>query len=387
MWTLQVCVAACALLRLAHADEEYEYGFADDAVAAFDEGVDAWPEAAAYEAAVEEMASSSKYVVIPRRTNQASAAAACKSTYGTGLATILSPADQRAALGTLNPKGATERCWIGLVKRGSAWKWADGSPVKYRGWGRGSPSGDGTCAELISDPRQEGWNDLSCTAHARCALCNRPALPPTYSRKPFYRYFKYRGIQDHFYTTNAAEIGTTTPGQVGKHGYKSEGYEGYLATSAMFGEVPLYRYWSGRDHFYTTNAAEIGTTTPGRRGRHGYTSEGVAGYCQAKPQLYTTPLYRYWNPRGTDHFYTTNWAELGRGKDGWHLEGIACYVYVPNKTAAAWYDISEYVGDYGVHAAAAGALAVLGLVGWQAYRKRRARDGYVTPGDEAEPLL
>ena len=34
----------------------------------------------------------------------------------------------------------------------------------------------------------------------------------------------------------------------------------------------------GTDHFYTTNAAEIGTTTAGQVGQHGYLSEGVACY-------------------------------------------------------------------------------------------------------------
>ena len=42
----------------------------------------------------------------------------------------------------------------------------------------------------------------------------------------------------------------------------------------------LYRYWkrSVSDHFYTTNAAEIGTTIAGQVGQHGYSSEGVACY-------------------------------------------------------------------------------------------------------------
>lgn len=39
------------------------------------------------------------------------------------------------------------------------------------------------------------------------------------------------------------------------------------------------------------------------------------------------PLYRYWNPNATDHFYTTNWSELGGGRYGWNYEGIQCYVY------------------------------------------------------------
>ena len=39
----------------------------------------------------------------------------------------------------------------------------------------------------------------------------------------------------------------------------------------------LYRYWNpaATDYFYTINAGEIGTTTPGHVGNHGYTSEGI----------------------------------------------------------------------------------------------------------------
>jgi hypothetical protein len=41
----------------------------------------------------------------------------------------------------------------------------------------------------------------------------------------------------------------------------------------------------------------------------------------------SVPLYRYWNPTIGDHFYTTNWAELGAGNYGWGYEGIQCYVF------------------------------------------------------------
>nr|WP_231503762.1 hypothetical protein [Paenibacillus sp. 1-18] len=36
------------------------------------------------------------------------------------------------------------------------------------------------------------------------------------------------------------------------------------------------------------------------------------------------PLYRYYN--GTDHFYTTDFNELGNGRSGYSLEGIAGYI-------------------------------------------------------------
>ena len=70
--------------------------------------------------------------------------------------------------------------------------------------------------------------------------------------------------------------------------------------------VPLL---NGREHFYTTNSNEIGVTTPGHVGNHRYRSEGIAGYCFPRQYHDTVHLYRYWN--GADHFYTTNWHEIG----------------------------------------------------------------------------
>jgi len=78
---------------------------------------------------------------------------------------------------------------------------------------------------------------------------------------------------------------------------------------------------SATDHFYTTNYGELGA------GAHGWTLEGIQGYVYAVQKGGTVPLYRYWNANVADHFYTTNFAELGNGANGWVLEGIQCYVY------------------------------------------------------------
>ena len=150
--------------------------------------------------------------------------------------------------------------------------------------------------------------------------------PSPITKVPLYRYFN-GSISEHFYTTNAAEIGTTTPGLKGHHGYTSEGIACYISSTPAPGYIPLYRYIIYlREHFYTTNPHEIGTTVPGVTGKYGYVSEGIAGYVPP----HGTPLYRYFN--GKDHFYTTNAHEIGttvpgvRGKGGYTSEGIACYV-------------------------------------------------------------
>merc|ERR1719499_724355 len=74
-------------------------------------------------------------------------------------------------------------------------------------------------------------------------------------------------------------------------------------------KVPLYRYWNGVEHFYTTSSEEIGTVTPGLKGKYGYTSEGIAGYVSTVQANGYVPLYRYWND--VEHFYTTNAHEIG----------------------------------------------------------------------------
>lgn len=99
------------------------------------------------------------------------------------------------------------------------------------------------------------------------------------------------------------------------------GVEGVVSPSVV-GRVPLYRYWNRNvtDHFYTTNWSELGS------GRYGWNFESIQCYVFNGQQPGTLPLYRYWNPTIGDHFYTTNWAELGAGRYGWRYEGTQCYV-------------------------------------------------------------
>ena len=86
--------------------------------------------------------------------------------------------------------------------------------------------------------------------------------------------------------------------------------------------VPLYRYWNPGigDHFYTTNWAELGG------GRYGWDYESVQCYVASAPRAGLVPLHRYWNPDVGDHFYTTNLGELGRGRYGWGYEHVQCHV-------------------------------------------------------------
>jgi len=160
-----------------------------------------------------------------------------------------------------------------------------------------------------------------------------------------YRYWN-GGNSDHFYTTNVDEIGTAVSGEVGNFGYKSEAV-GFvlLDASKPAGDdaIELFRYWNAgnSDHFYTTNADEIGTTSSGEVGKFGYKSEAVLGRCFAdgNARVGLVPLYRYWHGANGDHFYTTNFQEIGTvtagetGNYGYKYEGIACYVFATVNTA------------------------------------------------------
>jgi hypothetical protein len=161
------------------------------------------------------------------------------------------------------------------------------------------------------------------------------AYPAQSDIVPVFRYW-LESTHDHFYTTNAGEIGTTTAGQTGNFGFKSEGTAFFVWSHPHNGLVPVYRYNhpQNHDHFYTTNVGEIGTAVVGQAGNHGYVAEGVLGYVSPNPFHGGVPIYRYWQESTKDHFYTTNAGEIGKtnpgevGNHGYKAEGILGYVII-----------------------------------------------------------
>ena len=59
--------------------------------------------------------------------------------------------------------------------------------------------------------------------------------------------------------------------------------------------APFYRYFrgAGTDHFYTTNIAEINTAVPGQTGNHGYTSEGIECILRTTPTSKIVSILTY----------------------------------------------------------------------------------------------
>jgi hypothetical protein len=89
--------------------------------------------------------------------------------------------------------------------------------------------------------------------------------------------------------------------------------------------IPLFRLYNRRsgDHFYTTSAPERLTALRG-----GYSDEGVATTVFRSAQFGgpVIPFYRLYNKRSGDHFYTASEREA-RSASGYTPEGIAGYVY------------------------------------------------------------
>ncbi|CAF2632981.1 unnamed protein product [Rotaria sp. Silwood2] len=156
---------------------------------------------------------------------------------------------------------------------------------------------------------------------------------------PLYRYA--RGAYDHFYTTYSEEIGTTTPGSIGRFNYVAEGVQCKIYDAKDFQPqftLPLYRYVNIRSaqHFYTTSWQEIGTNAVGVT-IGVWKCEGIAGYIYSMRRPGTEPLHRYYHRNKNAHFYTTYAGEIGTitpgavGKFGYTYEGVAGYVVTPSR--------------------------------------------------------
>jgi len=132
---------------------------------------------------------------------------------------------------------------------------------------------------------------------------------------PFYRFNRNKsGNCAHLYTTDLSESAAFSGTYEWVEGYV------YPGSCNLPNTVTLYRYYrkSTNDHFYTTNWNELGNS------KNGWTYDGHTYKVYSSQMPNTQPLYQYWD--GKDHFYTTNKNELGAGSSGFTFEKIACYV-------------------------------------------------------------
>ncbi|MFC0513453.1 MAC/perforin domain-containing protein [Mucilaginibacter angelicae] len=137
-----------------------------------------------------------------------------------------------------------------------------------------------------------------------------------YGTTPLYRCFN---------TRNGDRILTDKPQELaGNPDWRVESQMGLIYTdSSMPGTKPLYRYLlAGVQHFFTTNFNELGN------GSSSAVLEGVLGYLSNTQTAGTIPIYRYRPAKPGAHFYTTNFNELGNagGNSGYIYEGIIGYI-------------------------------------------------------------
>ncbi len=138
-------------------------------------------------------------------------------------------------------------------------------------------------------------------------------------------------LSSHFYTTNEQEKDGLINNPASAWIYEGVAYHAF-STAAVPALKPVYRFWSDSQgsHFYTINEQEKDGII--RDYAYAWTFEGVAFYAYPEGQqpAGTLPVYRFWSPAVSRHFYTISEEEKQGIVDKysfniWTLEGIAWY--------------------------------------------------------------
>lgn len=121
-------------------------------------------------------------------------------------------------------------------------------------------------------------------------------------------------------------------------------YSLFPKTVSHFGDsIPFYRYYNGviGDHFYTTNFNELGATN------FGWDFEFVGCNIFGTQVDGTVPLYQYYSSGAGDHFYTIDFSTLGNGAFGYTFEKITGYVFPPNTSGIPLFRYyNAQIGDH-----------------------------------------
>jgi hypothetical protein len=129
---------------------------------------------------------------------------------------------------------------------------------------------------------------------------------------PIYHYKQTNGGGGYFYTQTYSTLGSGSAYGLTYLGvaFKAHSYQ-------VDRSIPVYRYFSPTitDHFYTINPLPTGT---------GYDAEGIEFYAYNYQYSGTVPIHRYYSPSLQNHFYSTvNYGSNG----GYIYEGIEFYAF------------------------------------------------------------
>ncbi|MCQ2231038.1 MAG: hypothetical protein MJZ30_04205 [Paludibacteraceae bacterium] len=127
-------------------------------------------------------------------------------------------------------------------------------------------------------------------------------------------------INKHFYTTSFEELYKYSDNRF------VESSMGFILDHQEAGTKPLYRFFNSKtfDHFYTANYDEYKKL---RETSQSYKYEGIVGYVFSSKQRGYNEVYRLYNGKTGEHFYTTSRDEVNRCEaKGFKYERIEFYV-------------------------------------------------------------
>ena len=154
-------------------------------------------------------------------------------------------------------------------------------------------------------------------------------------------------------------LGALTGYADGLHGNaSSQAYTGpdgryYVDASYSVPVIPVYVFYNAymRDFFWTISETEANQLEREfNEGRGNYCYYGIDGFAEETAGEWNTPVYRFWNEKTSDHFYTTSEEEkkqiqenLASGEDHYEYEGIAWYAPVNSgKPVYRFFDIVSF---------------------------------------------
>jgi len=152
---------------------------------------------------------------------------------------------------------------------------------------------------------------------------------------PVYRFWS-PVTSSHFYTIDEAERDTLIANYPGIWVFEGTAYNAMLVAGNT-NACPVHRFWSPTNggHFYTVDVAEkdwIIATYPSSV----WTYEGIAFYAFVNGQQPSSamPVYRFWSPLVSHHFYTMDETEKeyilrNYPPEVWTYEGVAWYAFLP----------------------------------------------------------
>ncbi len=192
-------------------------------------------------------------------------------------------------------------------------------------------SGDGLWSKISRPGLVAGTYYVAITRYDNNAII--PAYQLVFNTsvdKPVYRFWSpvFRG---HFFTISPTERNNIIATLSSHWTYEGATYNAYSLQVA--GSLPVYRFWSPvfSGHFFTINETEKNNIISGLSAY--WTYEGVAWYAYPTPVAGSVPVYRFWSPVFAHHFFTANETEknniIGGLSAYWTYEGVAYYALAP----------------------------------------------------------